>query len=111
MLLSLKTSLNAKRINTFAKATSPAESIKKVQIPCFFVVTKNDGKVSVEEVKTVYDNHPTGYKHLWVANGREHCDAILYNPEKYEQKINQFIEDILKGKGKKVSEEVIYDAD
>ena len=109
MLLRLKSSLNTKQINTFAKLTSPAESIKKVTVPCFFVVTKKDEKVSVNEVKQVYENHPPGYKRLWVANGREHCDAILYNPEKYEHEINQFIEDILKGKGKRISEEIIYD--
>lgn len=111
MLLRLKSSLNTKQINTFAKLTSPAESIKNVTIPCFFVVTKKDDKVSVAEVKRVYENHPPGYKRLWVANGREHCDAILYNPEKYEHEINKFIEDILKGRGKKVLEEIIYDHD
>lgn len=95
MLLRLRTSLNTKQINTFAKLTAPAESIKKVDIPCFFVVTKNDGKVSVSEVKSVYDNHPLGYKRLWIANGREHCDAILYNPEKYEKMVNEFIDDVL----------------
>ena len=109
MLLRLKTSLNTKKINTFAKATSPAESIKKVEIPCFFVVTKNDSKVSVAEVKSVYENHPPGYKRLWVANGRDHCDAILYHPEKYEQEVNQFIERVLSGNTHENSEGVIYD--
>lgn len=109
MLLRLKSSLNTRQINTFAKLTSPSESIKKVAIPCYFVVTKKDEKVSVGEVKSVYLNHPPGYKRLWVANGRAHCDAILYNPEKYEHQVNKFIEDVLKGRAKKISEEIIYD--
>lgn len=109
MILRLKTSLNTKQINTFAKATAPSESIKKVFVPTYFVVTKNDGKVSVNEVKSVYDNDPSTYKRLWVANGRDHCDAILYNPEKYEKIVNDFINDVLTRKVKTSSAEVIYD--
>jgi pimeloyl-ACP methyl ester carboxylesterase len=96
MLLRFKTSLNATRINTVIKAISPSESIKKINIPAFFVVTEGDQKVSVSDVKTVYDNHP-GPKDMWVASGRHHCDAILYNPEKYEKIINKFIQNVLSG--------------
>ena len=109
MILRLKTSLNAFQINTFVKATSPSESIKKVQIPCFFVVTKNDGKVPASQVKAVYENDPSLYKRLWIANGRDHCDAILYNPEKYEQVVNKFISDVLNHETDYGSSEIIYD--
>ncbi len=109
MLLRLKSSLNAKQVNTFAKPTSPVESIKKVKIPVFFVMTKNDDKVSVEEVRNVYDNDPSPYKRLWIANGRHHCDAILYCPEKYEQFVNRFISDVLHHKVNRSSQEIIYD--
>lgn len=108
MILRLKTSLNTQQINTFAKVTAPAESIRKVVVPCYFVVTKNDSKVSVNEVKTVYENDQSSYKRLWVANGRDHCDAILYNPEKYESVVNLFIEDVLNGLSLP-SAQVVYD--
>lgn len=109
MLLHLKTSFNARKINTFVKPTAPTESIRKVEIPCFFVVTKNDNKVSVAEVQSVYDHKP-GFKRLWVANGRDHCDAILFHPEKYERVLNDFIYDILNHAEKtEPLEEIIYD--
>lgn len=106
MLLRLKTSLNSSKINTMAKETAPSESIKKITIPAYFVVTKKDEKVSVDDVKTVYDGH-FGPKGMWVANGRNHCDAVFFNPEKYEQVLNEFIQNVLNGK--QLSGEILYD--
>ena len=109
MLLRLKTSFDARKINTFVKPIAPTESIRKIEIPAFFVVTKNDTKVSVDEVKSVYDHKP-GFKRLWIANGRDHCDAILFHPEKYERILNDFIYDVLTHAEKREPlEEIIYD--
>lgn len=110
MLLRLKSSLNASRINTVAKAIAPSESIRKITVPIFLVVTKGDEKVSVDDVKKVYDNDHGVFKRLWVANGRSHCDAVLYNPEKYEQILNRFIHDVLNQSYKsQPKEEIVYD--
>ncbi len=110
MILRLKSSLNASRINTVAKAIAPSESVRKITIPMFLVVTKGDERVNVGDVQKVYDNCHGEFKRLWVANGRSHCDAVLYNPEKYEQVLNKFIYDVLnKTLKSKPKGEIIYD--
>jgi uncharacterized protein len=96
-LLKKVASLDATKIETFVKPVYPIESIKKVKIPCFFAVCKNDEKISVKAVTQIYKNHP-GPKKLWITNGRDHCDSVFYDPEKYEKMVNDFFKSVLNGK-------------
>ncbi len=75
---------------------TPAESAKKVDVPCFFIHCKNDEKVPVEACKTVYES-VTGPKKMWVTNGRRHFDSYFYNPEKYAHNIRQFLDAATQG--------------
>jgi len=72
----------------------PAESVKKVESPCFFIHCKNDKKVTVASVKRVFNN-AAGYKKLWITNGRRHFDSLFYNPERYRAKVVKFFDEAL----------------
>jgi len=105
-LLKQVAQLDSGRISTFVKPIFPVESIKKVTIPCFFVVCNNDEKISVAGVIQIYKNH-AGYKRLWITDGRNHCDSIFYDPERYAETANYFFKDILTGEIYNQPKEVI----
>lgn len=88
--------MDATCINTNFCPLYPAESAKKIVIPVFFIHCKNDQKVSVDQVKCVYEN-AAGYKRLWLTNGRRHYDSFFYNPEKYIEQVRLFYEQVMNG--------------
>lgn len=91
------------------KSSSPMDAIKKVSIPTLFITCKNDLKVPVSAVKSVYAG-ARGFKRLWITDGRFHCDSLFYNPEKYEHTVRAFITDFLNNKlGNKPHEKIIED--
>ncbi|HSC24868.1 MAG TPA: alpha/beta fold hydrolase [Candidatus Babeliales bacterium] len=88
--------MDATGINTNFCPLHPAESVKNITIPLFFIHCKNDQKVSVDQVKSVYEG-AAGYKRLWLTNGRRHYDSYFYNPEKYTEQVRQFYYDVING--------------
>jgi len=86
--------LDAHATNTRIYPVNPADSVKRVHIPCLFIHCRNDEKVPVDAVKLVY-NGAQGFKRLWITAGRRHFDSFFYNPEKYTYKVNKFIESVL----------------
>ena len=95
-VLGIVSQMDASAVLTNFCPIYPVESIKKITIPCFFIHCKNDEKVSVDQVKAVY-NGAAGYKRLWVTNGRRHCDSVIFNPEKYRYYARQFLNNVLNG--------------
>lgn len=95
-ILRVAANMDLRQINTCICPVKPQESIKKVTIPCLFICCKNDEKVSVDAIKSVYDG-AQGFKRLWLTNGRRHCDSFFYNPECYSKQINKFIKAVLNG--------------
>src|ERR1700733_14759527 len=83
-----------KNIDVRIYPVNPAASITKVHVPCFFIHCKNDEKVPVEAVKSVYDSADTKYKILWLTNGRWHYDSLFYNPEKYIDQVRGFLDQV-----------------
>ncbi|HLW73044.1 MAG TPA: alpha/beta hydrolase [Candidatus Babeliales bacterium] len=88
--------MDATCINTNFCPLHPAESVKKITIPLFFIHCKNDQKVTVDQVKQVYAG-AAGYKRLWLTNGRRHYDSFFYNPEKYTEQVRQFYNQVMNG--------------
>jgi len=78
---------------------NPVKTIQHIKVPCFFILCKNDEKVSVQGIKSVFHN-AAGHKRLWLTQGRRHFDSYFYNPEKYTQKIRTFLNHVLAGKYK-----------
>lgn len=96
-LLKTVAKLDPTATNTQICPVNPADAIKDVSVPCFFIHCKNDEKVPVEAICNVYDN-AKGFKRLWVTNGRHHFDSFFDDPEKYRYKTNKFINKVLDGK-------------
>lgn len=88
--------MDATCVNTNFCPLYPAESVKNITVPLFFIHCKNDQKVTVEQVKSVY-NGAAGYKRLWLTNGRRHYDSFFYNPEKYTEQVRQFYHQVMNG--------------
>jgi uncharacterized protein len=86
--------MDATGVNTNFCPLYPAESVKKIVVPTFFIHCKNDQKVPVEQVMNVYEN-AAGYKRLWLTNGRRHYDSFFYNPEKYIEQVRLFCKQVL----------------
>ena len=90
---------------------SPAESIAKVNIPCFFIHCKSDEKFSVDSIKLIFKK-ANGPKQLWLTQGRRHFDSYFFNPEKYTQRIRTFLNQVVNGEFKKGPlKEIIEDDD
>ncbi len=97
MVLKAVARLDSKSIKTFMYPVFPAESIKSVSVPLFFIHCKNDEMVPLEAVKMVYNNAGSQYKKLWVTNGRRHYDSYFTNPELYAARVDRFTQKIIDG--------------
>lgn len=110
-LLKTVSQFDANHIQTNICPSHPVKSAKKITVPCFFIHCKNDQKVSVEQVMAVY-NSVSGYKRLWLTNGRRHFDSFFYDPEKYIEQIRSFCADILRKRHQKLDQaKIIEDQD
>lgn len=110
MILKAVTKLDSSEVNTAIVSVRPVEAIKKVSIPCLIIGCKNDKKAPVEAVTEIYSG-ATGFKRLWITNGRRHFDSFFINPEKYAYKIHRFIEQVLSQEiVNKEQEKIYYDA-
>lgn len=92
----LKTIANieTQKITTQIYPLLPVESAKNIKVPCLFIHCKNDEKVSVAAVKSIYEN-VQGPKTLWLTNGRRHFDSYFYNPEEYTNRVRSFAYEVL----------------
>jgi uncharacterized protein len=100
--------MDATGINTNFCPLYPAESVKRITIPLFFIHCKNDQKVAVDQVKRVYEG-AAGYKRLWLTNGRRHYDSFFYNPEKYTEQVRQFYDQVMHGDIQQMPQEMIIE--
>jgi pimeloyl-ACP methyl ester carboxylesterase len=105
------TQLDALSINTYMHKTAPVKSIENISVPCFFITCKNDDKVPVDAVASVYAG-AKGYKRFWVTDGPRHFGSLFNDPEKYFYKVNKFAAKVVSGslKGNK-TEKIVRDPD
>ena len=112
IFLKTVSNLDAQHIQIFIHPVNTAESIKKVSVPCLFIHCKNDDKVPVAAIKTVYSGSAADYKKLWLTNGRRHFDSFFYNPEGYTQQIRKFLERVISGEAYvKTRQKIVVDPD
>lgn len=97
MALKAVARMDSRAIRTKIQPLYPVESIKKIEVPCFFIHCKNDDRISLDSVKSVYSG-ALGYKRLWLTNGRRHYDSFFYHPDRYSNMVCDFLEKILNGK-------------
>jgi pimeloyl-ACP methyl ester carboxylesterase len=108
VLLKTVSQLDPRHTDLALYPLSPAQSIKKVSVPCFFIHCKHDEKISVSAIKNIYEA-AAGPKMLWITNGRRHFDSYFYNPEKYVEQVRRFVEQVLKGQWEKQKESTILE--
>lgn len=89
--------MDTKNIKTYMYRFKPSESITKIEVPCLFIHCKQDKKVEVEAIRTIY-NGAQGPKRLWITNGRGHYDSVFYNPERYSTQVTKFLDMVLDGR-------------
>lgn len=103
--------MDTRDINMFVYPVVPAESVKQITVPCFFIHCKNDQRVTIDAVKSIYAGARSDYKMLWLTNGRWHFDSFFYNPEKYTSLVKSFVHDVTTGALKDAArEKIIEDA-
>ena len=102
--------MDATCVNTNFCPLYPAESVKNIYIPLFFIHCKNDQKVTLDQVKRVYEG-AAGYKRLWITNGRRHYDSFFYNPEKYTEQVREFYNQVMNGDTEAMPQEGIVEDD
>jgi len=100
--------LDATQTNTHLYPLQPAQLVKKITTPCFFIHCKQDEKVTTAAAYELFSG-ARGYKRLWITNGRRHFDSFFYNPEKYAYKVNRFIDNVLQGAIKQKRQQKIFE--
>lgn len=101
-----------KKIDMIAYPISPVESVKKINVPCFYILCKHDERVSVDAIKSIFSGTASSYKQLWITNGRRHFDSYFYNVERYTDYVRQFVSHFLDGTTSRVAKnEILQDAD
>jgi pimeloyl-ACP methyl ester carboxylesterase len=96
-MLTCAEQLNGKSVNTFVCPVCTAESIKKVDVPSLFILCKNDEKISIDNIKSIYYNSPARYKKLLLTEGKKHFGSFFNNPEVYAEKIENFVSKVISG--------------
>lgn len=89
-LLKAISKMDSKNVLTNISLVAPAQSIKNITVPCFFIHCKNDELVPVNAITKIFTRAP-GYKTLWITDGRRHFDSLFFNPERYALKIKTFL--------------------
>lgn len=94
--LKVVANMETQHIQTHMQPLNPVESIKLVTVPCFFIHCKNDDRVSIAAIKNIYES-ASGYKKLWLTEGRGHFDSFFYSPERYSREVKNFLGQALQG--------------
>jgi len=92
--------IDSQKIHINMCRISPAQSAQKITVPSLFIHCKNDEKISVDGIRSVF-NGAAGHKILWLTEGRRHFDSYFYNPEKYTERIRSFLNQLLTGEFKR----------
>lgn len=90
-LLKAVAHFNSKSIDVRAYPITPVESVKKISVPCFYILCKNDEKVSIDAIKSLYFNTASPFKLLWITNGQRHFGSFFCDPERYRDLIQKFV--------------------
>jgi len=102
------TALDPNKVATKFVKVCPAESVKKITVPVFFIHCENDKKVPIKAVERLYENKP-GYKRLWITQGKGHFGSYSFDPDRYWYKINKFLIKFLSPDGQDRVQERVCD--
>ena len=80
----------------FQKDTNALDAVTRAKVPMLFIHGDKDKFVPTYMVHQLYDNCGAPYKDKLIVEGADHAESYLIAPEKYESKINEFIEMFVK---------------
>ncbi len=95
-ILKTFTKMDSTQITTCISPVYAEEASKYISIPCQVIGCAQDDKAPEEAVLSVY-NGLTGFKRLWITDGRRHYDSIFYRMHEYFYRVKQFIKKYLDG--------------
>ena len=92
------TKMDSTQINTCISPVYAEEAVKFIEasVPCYVIGCVNDDKAPEEAVLSIY-NGLTGFKRIWLTDGRRHYDTIFYRMHEYFYRVKQFIKKYLDG--------------
>lgn len=90
--------LDTKDIATDLHPVYPIQTIESISIPVLFIHCKNDKKIPLDAVVSLYNKAP-GYKRLWVTGGRGHFGSYFYCPETYKVVVCSFLSMLINKEG------------
>ncbi len=98
--IALKTmsQMDATPINTRIVLVRPVDSIKNIEIPCYFIHCVNDEKVPVSAARALYSNKKRGFKRLWLTQGDKHYGSVFKDMPGYGFRANKFYDNCRTGK-------------
>lgn len=108
-LLKVVANMDSKDIALRVFPIEPVKIVQKIKVPVFYICCKNDDKVSIDGIKSIFQNTASPYKILWLTKGRRHFDSCFTLPEQYSDAIVDFYEKALAGKLKQPHQEIIED--
>jgi pimeloyl-ACP methyl ester carboxylesterase len=111
MMLKAVAHMDSKDIATRVFPISPSESIAQVKVPTMLIYCKNDEKVTVDAMKTIFDNCGALWKMIWISTGRRHFDTVFYRTRDYEEMVQNFMRKFENGELNKPHKEIIEEGD
>jgi esterase/lipase len=112
MVLKAVAHMETQDIATRIYPITPAETIAKVTVPVLLIHCKNDAKISVDAIKTVFSNCGSDYKVLRLTHGKGHFGSLPHRPEDYTEWVRDHLEQADKGVLKTMKkQEIIEDSD
>lgn len=106
-VLKIFASMDSSAVPTRPKPICPAESSKKIKIPCFFITCVSDKTVPFDAVYEDFQN-VQGIHWLWLTDGARHYGSIFHNPELYKNMVNVFAFKALKNNFSESEKQVIF---
>ncbi|HAU30422.1 MAG: hypothetical protein UV79_C0003G0023 [candidate division TM6 bacterium GW2011_GWF2_43_17] len=93
-LLKTVANIDAAQIPTRVVPLDNVAAAQKVFVPTFYITCKKDAKAPPAAVRRLYEA-TSGFKRLWITNGRHHFDSFFYDPDVYAYRVSHFIEKFL----------------
>ncbi len=82
MVLKAVAHMDARDIAMRVFPIDPVKTVEKIKVPVLYILCRNDEKVSVDGIKSVFNNTGSSYKILRITNGRRHFDSYFFMPQK-----------------------------
>lgn len=86
----VKISLFISSLKLGCKFASIEHSIKKTNIPIFFIHGESDAYISPKHANYLF-NITNSVEELWIVPGARHNDAVTVNPDEYSEKVITFL--------------------